>query len=83
MNQLHTETLGRFRWLQTVECDAGVTIRTARARLPTGLIVERVNTCERDGADVAIVFVTDLAGCEVTLSTEQSAELGLALDELP
>lgn len=83
MNQLHNETRGHFRWLQTVECDADVTIRTARARLPTGLIVERVNTCERDGADVAIVFVTDLAGCEVTLSTEQTAELGLALGELP
>ncbi|MPZ65362.1 MAG: hypothetical protein GEU83_07530 [Pseudonocardiaceae bacterium] len=85
MNQLQTETRGRFRWLKTVECDddAGVTFRTARAQLPTGLFVERVNTCEGDGTVAAMVFVTDLAGCEVTLSTEQSAELRAALGELP
>lgn len=81
MNHLHTETRGAFRWLRTAECDddAGVTFRTAPAQLSTGLIVERVVTYERDGADVTMVFVTDLAGCEVGLPAEQSAELG----ELP
>ncbi len=62
VNALHTETHGRFRWLRTVECDADVTIRTARAELPTGLVIERV-----DGANTPLVFVTDLAGSEVTL----------------
>ncbi len=83
MNQLQTETRGRFRWLRTVGCDdeAGVTFRTARAQLPCGLVVERVDTCERDGTDdVAMVFVTDLAGCEIELSVEQSAEMGAALN---
>lgn len=83
MNQLHTEARGRFRWLQTVEHDDGLTIRTARTELPTGLVIERVDTCQHDGADVSRVFVTDPAGCEVTLSAEQSTELGVALGELP
>ncbi|MPZ65139.1 MAG: hypothetical protein GEU83_06360 [Pseudonocardiaceae bacterium] len=55
----------------------------AHAQLPTGLTVERVDTCERDGEDVALVFVTDRAGCEVVLTIEQSTELGAALGELP
>ncbi|MPZ65597.1 MAG: helix-turn-helix domain-containing protein [Pseudonocardiaceae bacterium] len=81
VSALHSETLGRFRWLKNVECDddAGVTIHTARAQLPTGLLVERV----RDRTDLAVVFVTDLPGCEITLSTAQSAEWGAALVELP
>lgn len=79
MSSLHTETRGRFRWLRTTECDdADVTILTARAELPTGLIVERI-----DGAAAPIVFVTDASGREVELSPEQSAELGAALGELP
>lgn len=78
MNQLHTETRGRFRWLQTMECEAGVTIRTARAQLSCGVVIERV-----DSAGAPLVFVTDLTGCEVTLSVGQSAELGVALGELP
>lgn len=78
MNALHSQTRGRFVWLETVECDAGVTIRTARAELPTGLVIERV-----DGADEPLVFVTDAAGREITVTTEQSAELFAALSELP
>jgi hypothetical protein len=78
MNALHTETRGSFRWLQIVECDDDVTIRTARAQLPTGLVVERV-----EAGAVPVMFVTDLAGSEVTLTAEQAAELAIALDELP
>jgi hypothetical protein len=78
VNALHTETRGQFRWLLTVECDADVTIRTARAELPTGLVIERM-----DGAHVPLAFVTDLAGSEVTLSMEQADELANALGELP
>lgn len=84
MSALHRETCGRFRWLETVEDDnAGRMIRTARAALPTGVVVERVDTCDRDGAAGTVVFVCDLAGCEVTLSTEQATELVAALGELP
>lgn len=78
MNALHTETRGSCRWLLTEECDAGVTIRTARVELPCGLTVELV-----DGAAAPLVFITDPAGGEIELSTEQSAELGVALGELP
>lgn len=41
-----------------------------------------LETVERDRADVTIVFVFDLTGCEATLSEQQSAELGAALGEL-
>lgn len=78
MTSLHIETRGRFRWLETVECDADLTLRTARAVLPSGLVVERV-----DGAGAPILFVTDLTGCEVTLIMQQSTELSAALAELP
>lgn len=81
MNQLQTETRGAFRWLRTIECDdagGGVTIRTARAQLPSGLVVERVDT-----AGAPLVFVTDPGGCEIELSAEQAAELAAALGELP
>lgn len=85
MNQLQTETRGAYRWLKTLECDddAGLTFRTARAQLPCGLIVERVATDGHDSKDVTMVFVTDRAGYEAVLTTEQSAELGVALGELP
>ncbi len=78
MTSLHIETRGRFRWLATVEDDADLTLRTARAVLPCGLVVERV-----DGAGAPILFVTDLTGCEVTLTMQQSTELAAALGELP
>lgn len=78
MSSWHSESRGRYRWSRTVECDAGVTIRTARAEIAGGLVIERV-----DGAAAPIVFVTDVAGCEVTLTVEQSAALGAALGELP
>lgn len=54
-------------------------IRTTRVALPTGLVVERVQATSGEVAE----FVSDLAGCEVTQSTEQSAELDAALGELP
>lgn len=83
MSALHGEARGRFQWLETVEDDAGLTIRTARAQLPSGLVVERVNACGGDDADEGAVFISDVAGCEVTLTTAQSVELGAALGELP
>lgn len=83
MSALHTETRGRFRWLQTVEDADGLTIRTARAELSSGIVVECVTTCDSTDVDGAVVFVTDLAGCEATLTTEQATELVAALSELP
>lgn len=43
MSSWHSESRGRYRWLRTVECDADVTIRTARAELAGGLVIERVD----------------------------------------
>lgn len=83
VNSLHTETRGRFRWLETVEDDDGLTFRTVRVCLPGGLAVERVETCGHDGEDVTVVFVGDRAGNEMVLTTQQSTELGAALGELP
>lgn len=76
MSSLHTETRGRFRWLETVECDADLTI-------PPHAPSRRGRCRTVDGADVPIVFVTDLAGGEVTLTVQQAAELVAALCELP
>ncbi len=84
MSAWHTETRGRFRWAESVEDDGDLTIRCARAELPSGLTVERVDTCEPgDGPDAAVIFVTDRGGCEVTVTVEQAAELAAALTELP
>lgn len=78
MSSFHTERRGRFRWLETVEDDEGVTLRTARTEFACGLVVERV-----DGARTPLVFITDAAGVELTVTAEQSVELGAALSELP
>ncbi len=79
MSSWHTETRGRFRWLETVEDgDEGIEIRMTRTELACGLVVERVT-----GARTPLVFITDAAGVELTVTAEQSVELGAALGELP
>lgn len=84
MNALHKEHRGRFRWLTTVEDGHGSTVRTARAELPSGLVVERVETREKGGTGAAVVFINDLTDLgEITLTEQQAAELVAALGELP
>ncbi len=68
-------------WRRRTVDDAGVTIHTARADLAGGIVVERVTTCDRDGC-TTVDFISDAAGCEITLRTGQSAELSAALGEL-
>ncbi len=84
MDELHTETRGQFRWLETTGYDDDLTIRTARAELPSGLVVERAVVCKRgDATPSRVVFVSDDSGTEITISQQQSAELRMALGEMP
>jgi hypothetical protein len=80
VSALHTETRGRFRWLCTVEDCDGATVHTARTELPSGVTVERITTHDPAG-ECAVVFVTDLADGEITLSAGEAVELRAALDE--
>ncbi len=80
MSHHQAETCERSWRRRTVD-DAGVTIHTARADLSGGLVVERVTTCDHDGC-TTVDFISDTAGCEITLPAGRSAELHVALGEL-
>ncbi len=66
----------RFRWQITVEHDGDqdITFRTARTELPSGLVIERVDTVEPGGDPATVLLMTDRAGTELTITVEQCTQ---------